>query len=250
LYKILANSSFPTNNVHYLPSCHSTNEIANSLLLGEVEEGTIVLTDDQSDGKGQSGNQWHSEPYKNLTFSIVLKPDFLKAKEQFGLTVVISLAIKNLLDQYLPGEAMIKWPNDVYFKRKKVSGILIENSLAGQVIESTVVGIGLNVNQLDFGTLNATSMAVASGSTFVLKTVLTQLVEEISENYDRLRNNDISKLTDEYHKALYGLGEKREFKTNTVFTGEILGTDAAGRLIIESEEARLKFLNKEVEFLF
>ena len=209
-----------------------------------------MLTDDQSDGKGQSGNQWHSEPYKNLTFSIVLKPDFLKAKEQFGLTVVISLAIKNLLDQYLPGEAMIKWPNDVYFKRKKVSGILIENSLAGQVIESTVVGIGLNVNQLDFGTLNATSMAVASGSTFVLKTVLTQLVEEISENYDRLRNNDISKLTDEYHKALYGLGEKREFKTNTVFTGEILGTDAAGRLIIESEEARLKFLNKEVEFLF
>ena len=135
MYKILANPSFRTNLAHYLPSCHSTNEIAQNLLQGTVEEGTIVITDHQFEGKGQRGNVWQSEPFANLTFSMILKPDFLKAREQFGLTMSVSLGIKSVLEQYLPGPVQIKWPNDILFRQKKIAGILIENNLRGQELD-------------------------------------------------------------------------------------------------------------------
>lgn len=250
MYKILANSSFRTNHVHYLPFCHSTNEIAIDLLQGEVEEGTIVITDHQFEGKGQPGNQWLSEPYKNLVFSLILKPGFLKARDQFGLTMVVSLAIKQMLDQFLPGETSIKWPNDIFFKEKKIAGILIENSLIGSFLDSTVVGIGLNVNQSEFERLRATSMQLAAGLDYNLNVILNELVKELSVNYLRLKSLELESLKKEYHAAMLGIKQKRKFKADKFFTGEIVGTDDAGRLLIKTEGETRKFLNKEVEFLF
>ena len=188
VYKILAKLALPTNDVHYLPSCHSTNEIAQDLLLSGAEEGTIIITDDQFSGKGQRGNVWHSEIGQNLTFSIILKPEFLSPKDQFAITMITSLALKNCLEDWLPGEIDIKWPNDIYFKGKKIAGLLIENVLRGNGFESCVIGIGLNVNQNKFGFgLNATSMALELGSDQQLNDVFNSLMKYFDQNYTTLK---------------------------------------------------------------
>ena len=127
MYKILAKLPFETNHVHYLPSCHSTNEVAQDLLQSGAKEGTIVITDNQIAGKGQRGNVWVSEPNQNLTFSLILHPHFLIPNEQFLITIAVSLALKEVLEEFLPGEVKIKWPNDIYYRGSKLAGLLIEN---------------------------------------------------------------------------------------------------------------------------
>ena len=206
MYKILAKLRFETNHVHYLPSCHSTNEAAQDLLLTDAPEGTIVITDEQIDGKGQRGNVWISDPYLNLTFSLILHPRFLEPNEQFLITIAVSLAIKETLDEYLPGEAKIKWPNDIYYKNKKIAGLLIENVLRGSSFESCIVGIGLNVNQIAFtDDLRATSMKLEGVEENNLNTVLNSLIEHITKYYFQLSRDNAKGLRDQYHKSLLGL---------------------------------------------
>ena len=252
MYKILAKLPFETNHVHYLPSCHSTNEAVQDLLQTDAPEGTIVITDDQINGKGQRGNVWISDPYQNLTFSLVLHPRFLEPNEQFLITIAVSMAIKETLDEYLPGEAKIKWPNDIYYKNNKIAGLLIENVLRGSSFESCIVGIGLNVNQTAFTKdLRATSMKFEGVEGYNLNTVLNALIEHIAKYYFQLREDDSEPLRDQYHKSLLGLNEKRQFRDSKAeFTGVIEGTDAFGRLLIRCGDESLVFQHKEVKMLF
>ena len=139
MYKILAKLSFRASSLHFLPSCHSTNEIAQNMVKNGCNEGTVIITDDQFAGKGQQGNTWQSEPGSNLTFSLVLKPGFLSPNQQFLITVAVSLALKSTLEEYLPGEIQIKWPNDIYYRERKIAGILIENVLRGSNFDYCIV---------------------------------------------------------------------------------------------------------------
>ena len=112
--------------VHYLPSCHSTNEVAAQVL---GNEGTIIITDEQTNGKGQRGNTWESEPFKNLTFSLVLKPSFIPVQYQFRITKIISVAIAQVLQSKLSKAVKIKWPNDIFVGDDKIGGVLIQNTV-------------------------------------------------------------------------------------------------------------------------
>src|SRR5690554_4031443 len=160
MHKILANTMFLGKDILYLPVCHSTNDVAKDKLKEkEAAEGSIIITDQQTNGRGQRGNQWHSEPGMNLTFSLILSPKFLDPSELFGLNMAVALGIREALAQYISG-VMVKWPNDIVHKEKgKLGGILIENSLKGQKIESSIVGVGLNINQVEFPLSQATSLA-------------------------------------------------------------------------------------------
>lgn len=252
MYKILAKLPFETNTVHYLPSCHSTNEVAQNLLQSDVKEGTIVITDEQIAGKGQRGNEWLSAPGQNLTFSLILRPRFLMPNEQFFITIAISLALKEILEEYLPGQVEIKWPNDIYYKEKKMVGLLIENVLRGSTFESCIVGIGLNVNQTVFPAgLRATSIREGTGSALDLNFVFNKLVEGVAAYYFQLKEDGRELLRDNYHQALLGLAEERRFVANNEeFIGVIEGTDAFGRLLIKQGEDIRVFQHKEVEMLF
>jgi BirA family biotin operon repressor/biotin-[acetyl-CoA-carboxylase] ligase len=250
LYKILAKTSFKTNLVHYLPSCHSTNEIAQNLLVSGVEDGAVVITDDQFAGKGQSGNVWQSSPYNNLTFSLVLRPKALKPKEQFGITMAVSLAIIDVLSDYLPGELSIKWPNDIYFSGRKIAGMLIESNIKGQLAESLVIGIGLNVNQNDFNGLNATSIIKETGKKQNLNSILNKLYASIAERYDQSLGISKVALRKQYHRLLLGVNEERRFHDGEIFTGTILGTDPLGRLIIATKDGQRTFMNNEISYIF
>jgi biotin-(acetyl-CoA carboxylase) ligase len=127
----------------------STNQYLSQLcnqLQESVAELTTVTAEFQTAGKGQRGNTWEAEEGKNLLFSFVLYPSFLEARRQFILSQIVSLAIKEELSRW-SDEITIKWPNDIYWKDKKICGILIENDLSGHHIRRSIAGIGININQ-------------------------------------------------------------------------------------------------------
>ena len=138
--------TFPVPLIH-LEETDSTNKYLNELCNKQcVEELTTITADFQTSGRGQRGNSWESEAGQNLMFSFVLYPTFLKARRQFLLSQIISLAIKEELERYV-SNISIKWPNDIYWKDKKICGMLIENDLTGVHISRSITGIGINVNQ-------------------------------------------------------------------------------------------------------
>src|SRR5690606_39100590 len=176
----------------FVPECHSTNDEAQRLLQQKGSaDGLVVITANQTAGRGQRGSVWISEPGKNLTFSIGLKPHFLNPKMQFYLSMAVSLGLLDSLAHLLPqAEVKIKWPNDVMLNGKKTCGILIENQLIGQLLGRSVVGIGLNVNQRSQPVASATSLAVEAGHEFDLNEVLSLLLEKLEARYLQMKADD------------------------------------------------------------
>lgn len=130
----------------------STNTLLASLA-GNAAHGTVVITRDQTAGRGQRGNRWESEPGMNITMSILLRVPEIKAREMFAVSEIVSVVIVEVLRRYIDpqkGEVAIKWPNDIYVGDKKICGILVENSIMGAHIDYSLAGIGLNVNQRIF----------------------------------------------------------------------------------------------------
>src|SRR5262249_40524297 len=109
-----------------------------------LPEGTVVITSNQYAGRGQRGNEWNSEPGMNLTFSVLLKPSSLSVKNQFFLTIIASLSVFDFLKEKQVGDLKIKWPNDILVYKKKICGMLIENSILGETINQSIIGVGLN----------------------------------------------------------------------------------------------------------
>lgn len=249
MYKILANLAFKSKMVHYLPSCHSTNEIAANLLAQGPNEGELVITDNQTDGRGQRGNYWESEPYLNLTFSLILKPKFLALQNQFRLTQVVSISLASVIQSYVPNIVKIKWPNDIYVDDKKIAGILIQNVVKSKEIEHSIIGIGLNVNQAVFLTTNAISLTNLTGKIVDLNSLFNEVVNAVSENYIQLQNRNHKLLSDEYKKILYKINVEELFESDVQFSGKIIGTDQLGRLLIETSNGVKCFQNKEVKFV-
>ncbi|MCS6822828.1 MAG: biotin--[acetyl-CoA-carboxylase] ligase [Cytophagaceae bacterium] len=252
MYNIIETELFAPNKLIYLPSCHSTNDVAASLLTEGCEEGTIVITDFQTHGKGQRGNRWESEPGANLLLSIVLKPTFLSVNDQFYLNMMASLAIAAVVDEYTchAYEVMLKWPNDVYANNHKISGILIQNTIRDKCITSSILGIGLNVNQVEFTVPKATSFANLIGAHTPLNSLLDSLLYEIENQYEKLKSPQKSELKEEYIKKLYGLHDKRMYRAyGQVFQAMITGIDRFGRLELTTESGVSYFGFKEVEFL-
>ena len=132
----------------YIPETHSTSSLLHELYEEKLPHMFTIRTDYQTAGRGQAGNSWESEAGKNLLFSALLRYEGIHAAQQWRLSMLVAVALWDTLAKYLPYEQLtIKWPNDIYFGDKKLVGILIENSLSGQYIGHSIVGIGVNVNQ-------------------------------------------------------------------------------------------------------
>ena len=196
-----------------LPSCHSTNALASDLLAeNRAIEGMVIITPNQTAGRGQRGNQWESQPHKNLTFSVILNPTFIPITLQFDLTVLSSLAIADSLVELGLSKAEIKWPNDIYCRGSKIAGILIENIVRSDKIEWAIIGIGLNVNQVDFKTPGATSICLELNQEITLEKVLGGLLRKLNEYYSILKSGGREELRESYMKRLLWKEEKREFR--------------------------------------
>lgn len=241
------------HHIIQIDSCSSTNSYMKTWADTEfLEEGIVVITYEQASGRGQAGTSWESEPGKNLTFSILLYPDFLPLNQFFLLSEIISLGIKNTLDKYA-GNISIKWPNDIYFRDKKICGILIENELTERAFSRSIVGIGLNVNQSEFrsNAPNPISLKQITGNEFDLDILLEEVLNHCFSWYEKLRLNQTKEIKEAYFKALYRNKGFYSFKDSLgIFRANIekVGSDGLLHLLTEDSEQR-SYAFKEVEFV-
>lgn len=230
----------------------STNSFAMNLIQqGDPEEGTVVYSGFQTQGKGQYGQSWESQKGKNVTFSIILRPHFIKPDQQFILNKAMILGLHDAIKVHLPGDLKIKWPNDLYYKSDKLAGILIESILTGNEISGSVVGIGINVNQEEFENLpNPISLKQITGKTYDLKLLLLEICETIEMRYLQLREGITQNLDDDYQSLLFYADGFHDFDTKQgKVTATIEGVDKSGKLVLKDQEGKIKkYNNKEVRF--
>jgi len=251
LYKIPANTLFLGKNLFFVPECHSTNTLLADLAQKTNPiEGTLLITAKQTKGRGQRGNGWEAEPNQNLTFSFLVKPSFLAVADQFKLTMTVSLAVADYLCDRNLDSVKIKWPNDVMVNGKKISGILIENTLSGSQLQQCVVGIGLNVNQTVFSIESATSMKLITDDEFALDYELNFLLEKLEGRYLQLRAGKFAELERNYLDMLYWKGEEHLFLVGgDTRMGAIEGVDRIGKLKVRMGDETHFFGLKEIQFI-
>jgi len=246
-------SLFFGNKIIKLHSIDSTNNYATARMYAEDwQEGSVVQASFQTSGKGQPGNHWESEENQNLLCSIILKPSFLPIRDQFLISKVISLSVLNMLESYTTG-VMIKWPNDLYVGQKKISGILIENSILGNKIEYSIVGIGLNINQLKFtsNAPNPVSISQLIGHFYNVDRLLDELLVWVERWYLILKSGQHGEINRMYEKRLYQNGVYAQYRDSKgVFLGKIQGVNPIGQLLINDSEGQIREYHfKEVSFL-
>ncbi|PWJ58244.1 BirA family biotin operon repressor/biotin-[acetyl-CoA-carboxylase] ligase [Dyadobacter jejuensis] len=252
MYNSISNTGIIGKKVVYLPSCHSTNDIAAELVHQKAfEEGTVVITDNQTGGRGQRGTNWSSVTGMNLTFSILLKPKGVPIMEQFLLSQTVAIGLVTGLKE-LGLVATIKWPNDIYIGDRKICGTLIENSIQGGGIASTIAGIGLNVNQLDFGAIRATSLALLSGKKWSLQQVFEVLLIAIDKALLRLYAGEVDAIRSLYRDKLLGMNEIRGFKVQgQLMQATVVGVTAQGRLLLRTLQGSVLEMDlKELQWLW
>ena len=212
--------------------------------------GTVILADEQTAGRGQRGMKWQSESGSNLLMSIILKHDNLSVDRQFLLTQVASLSVVDLLRK-IGLSAQIKWPNDIYVGDRKICGMLIENNLSGAVIRSSIVGIGLNVNQSYFDLTTATSIKLEKGQSFPIQEILFSFICSFNLFYDQLISSRLKDIEDLYKSNLLGYEQKRIFEDERgEFLGIIRGVDPNGKLRMEVNGVEQTYDLKQLRFIF
>lgn len=210
---------FVGQNAIFLPEVESTNSYATALLKNvNLPEGTLVYSNNQTKGRGQRGNSWISGPGLNLAASYVLKPTFLSVDKLFFMYVVSALAVHDLMSETLNSgqfDIKIKWPNDILVNSKKIAGILNENIISNTTANTTVIGIGININQEEFnGVENATSLALLSLVKHDINAILRSLSIHLEKYYLQLKNKQFDPLLQMYYKHFYKIGEEQMFIIN------------------------------------
>jgi BirA family biotin operon repressor/biotin-[acetyl-CoA-carboxylase] ligase len=232
----------------------STNTYASLLLRSEKPtEGSVIIADFQSGGRGQTGNKWESEAGKNLLFSTILYPETINPADQFILSMAISLGICETLDKYIDG-SKIKWPNDIYVNNDKIAGILIECSILGSQIENCVAGIGLNINQSIYlsEAPNPVSMLQLTGIEYDRNEIFAQLIFSLDKRYKQLLSEEYEKIRTEYETRLYRINAWAKYSDRSgTFEGRIISVNRDGVIRVEKKGTG-KFSDysfKEIEFI-
>ena len=229
---------------------------SNELLrhLGDYDNLSVVAAVNQTAGRGQRGNHWISAPGDNLTFSFLLRPEALPAREVMALTCFATLAVRDVLRaEGVP--AVIKWPNDIYVGKRKICGMLVENGLAGADIAWSVIGIGINLNQTAFpvGVLNPTSLKRLTGKTYDPASFLENLCRVLESRLPGLATQARrDALREAYEEDLFQKGilaRYRDLATGEGFLGTIRGITHEGLLRIEAEGRERTFGFKEVGYI-
>ncbi len=249
---------FIGKNSLFLHDVESTNTYAMNLLRNvNPIEGTVVHTDNQTQGKGQRGALWTSKIGQNITVSVILKPQFLGLDRTFYLSKISALAIYDVLTDILSNsqyDIKIKWPNDILVNSRKIAGVLIENNFSAHAIQYSVIGVGLNVNQDEFGDFErtATSIKLLLDRDFDRKKALELLCQKLEKWYLKLKEQKFELIDEMYLGYLFGINQSLSFENmdKTVFEGKIIGVNKEGKLRIELLSLQVKeFDIKEVKFL-
>ena len=239
--------------IEFLDSIDSTNiYLSNLLENNDLPNGYCIVANFQTAGRGQVGNVWESEKGQNLLFSILLKTEKIPLNEQFMLSKIVSIAIYNVLKNN-GIETKIKYPNDIFYEDKKLAGILIENKIVGNKMKNSIVGIGLNVNQLEFveNKYTAISMRNITKIIYEKKIILQSLINQIVLLLNNFEINNKDWYETEYFKHLYRNSGYFSYEANNeVFEAKIISVSPNGKLkLLTNNNIEKDFCFKEVKFI-
>lgn len=227
----------------------STNTLAEELPLAQLKDKMVILTWRQTQGRGQAANKWESIPDKNISMTVVFKPQRLEAGKQFAVSMVIALGCMDFVRRYVD-EVSVKWPNDVYVGERKIAGILIEHRIAGAFIQSSLCGIGVNINQKEFfsDAPNPVSLWQLTGKELPLKQVLEELLECIGRRYEEVY--DSGNLEKDFLQNMYRSSGAFTWEDETGrFEASIAGIDEYGQLVLKDTGGKEKiYAFKEVKY--
>lgn len=231
-----------------LDSVDSTNNYAlKEFKKGKINAGTIVQAMVQTEGKGQRGKKWSSEPYANLLLSIVADAKLWNVKNIISLNHITALAIQHFLSLHT-SNVQIKWPNDIMINGKKVAGILIENQISSQQ-QKSVIGIGININQAELPIKRTTSLFLETSKNYQLKELMFELIESYNQMLNLFQTKGEEYLFDVFNEKLWKLNEKQVFISNQEeFVGQIVSTTKAGQLVVCAGKEERLFSNGEVKY--
>ncbi len=232
--------------IYVLPEVDSTNRYARDQAKEGAPEGTVILSDYQTAGKGRKGNSWVSTAGANILMSIILRPHLLANAVQ-SITLATANIVVNALDRFLILEKCdgidlhLKWPNDIMVTDRKLAGILIESTVRNKWIDFLVIGVGLNVNQ-DIKLLpgdvrkRATSLAVETGRQFNREKLAAQLISDFERNFIRFARTDYGTIIYEWKQRCRHIGKTYMIETPLGNEkGKILDINENGMLVYESE---------------
>ena len=253
MVKIQPKTLFVGKNLIFLPTCHSTNDIAAEIIQKkQIIDGTVILSDHQTNGKGQRGNSWESTIGLNLLMSIILKTNFIKVTKQFDLSILVAVSVLEALKSLHFENLKIKWPNDIFIKTKKIGGILIENSLLGQNLNHSILGIGLNIGQTKFESSRASSLNLEQPQNKVNRDMIVEKIcESLERNFILYKSSNIDSFKIKYLDNLFQFNEWADYKAaEKIFSGKITGIEPNGKLKILEENKEKYYDIKEIEHLF
>lgn len=238
---------------HHFDQLDSTNTYLQRMQSERDIRNWVVSADAQTAGKGMGNNGWESELGKNLTFSMALDMDFLPAERQFLLSETVALGIIEVLDELLTSDKLsIKWPNDIFYENQKLAGILINSTIKANRMDVSIIGIGLNVNQMQFQDwpTHPISMKMITGKDYVLQPLLEQIAEHIIIKVEQLKS-DPTFIEQDYLKRLFRYRSWADYeiegKTLRLF---MTGIDAFGRLQLVDEQQNMRqYEIKQIKFL-
>jgi BirA family biotin operon repressor/biotin-[acetyl-CoA-carboxylase] ligase len=241
-------------NIIKLSATQSTNSYLKELSKSQVlKDTTVVITESQTKGRGQQHTHWQSTRGKSLTFSVYKTFEQLPADRAFVISMQTALAITRTLKYYSIPNVTIKWPNDIMADGKKCCGILIENSVKGSSIASTIIGVGLNVNEISFESLpSATSLLLSGGRKFELQEVFQNLVSEIEIHLNEMVSLDVEAIFNNYTSHLYRKNSISVFEDTqgNRFNGAIKGVSKEGLLMVFKEDDQIHLFNlKEIKLI-
>tara|TARA_Y100000815_G_scaffold204033_1_gene187801 strand:- start:20090 stop:20821 length:732 start_codon:yes stop_codon:yes gene_type:complete len=233
----------------------STNDFLKDLAKQTfVADGTVVRTEDQTQGRGQMGASWHFEPGKSLAFSVFKRFPKMPLKQAYAVNFAVSLGVKKALEELGMTSVTIKWPNDILAEGGKICGILIENQFREPESFTSIIGIGINVNNSNFHELpKATSLFMQRGMPFSLDEVFETVVNFVLKELNAASQDNFEKLKNEYETYLFRKGKVSTFEGNdgAVFSGIIKGVSSEGLLQVLLENNLLReFQLKELKLMY
>ena len=228
-------------DIRKLDATTSTNEVLREALVQDsLVHPTVIWAEYQSKGKGQHLKTWDSQSGKNLTFSVFWSFECLKLSNRFSINQACCLAVVDALNYFEVPEVAIKWPNDILSGRMKLAGLLIENNVMSQQINSSIIGIGLNVNQTDFEFLpNASSVALTLGRSLDRNLLLDKILSCLQSRLETIENKSSTSIQSAYESSLYGLGKWHQFiYKGQLQTGKLMNVDAQGVLHLQWDDGQ------------
>lgn len=219
-----------------------------------LEDALVVITKRQTKGRGQMGANWQSQEAKSLTFSVFKRFSNLPISAQSKVTFAVAVGIKRALIKFNIPEVSIKWPNDIMSYQKKIGGILIENQTKREALLTSIIGVGINVNETSFeGLPSATSLRLSTGVSYNIEEVFQKICECIFEQLDLIQQEENSEMKNEYESSLFRKDIVSVFinSNGQKFNGIIRGITESGELVLETEfGTQVKYLLKQVKMLF